>query len=158
MITALHVSTLRKRLLAQCIEKQQSLLSDLQTRISSFRQNEGLGNEEAYDNNELALQEAQNDELRSLQESYDFAKEELMTLELLKPTTDISRTAVEPGAIVFTNRGIFFVSVSTEQFECDGKEYTGVSIKSPIYRVMKGLQKNDKFTCRGIMYEINYIV
>lgn len=59
------------------------------------------------------------------------------------------KTEVEPGAVVSLGRRHFVVAVSTQEFDCDGRSYMGISLDSPIYRRMEGLAAGDTFEQNG---------
>jgi hypothetical protein len=64
--------------------------------------------------------------------------------------TDFSVTdTVRPGAVVAFNKRRFVVAVSTTQFELEGETYMGISVQSPIYKVIDGLQVGETFAHNG---------
>lgn len=156
MITMTEKNTLWKKMLDACIAKQQTLIDDFKDRITALLQNDGLGNEEEYDNNELSQKAQAAEEVNSINEALDLANEEMNVLLNLKSVKAV-RTHVEPGAVVITNLTTFFISVSTEQFNLDGETYVGLSTKSPLYQAMKGFTKGQTFHYNGISYKIKDI-
>lgn len=69
--------------------------------------------------------------------------------------TDFSLTdTVGPGAVVILGDRRFIVAVSTARFEVKGETYMGISMQSPIYLAMNGLQAGDTFTLNGREMEI----
>lgn len=141
-------------MLQASIVKQEALIDDFKIRIENILSTSGLGNEEEYDNNELAQKTQASEEINSLNEGLKLANEEMDVLTALQPMLSSQQTSAASGSVVVTNRDTFLVSVSTEQFEVDGKTFIGVSVKSPLYKAMKGKTKGDKFSCKGITYEI----
>jgi hypothetical protein len=154
MIIAIEKSALRRKMLQACIEKQQSLINDFEDRVNAIIETPGLGNEEEYDNNVLSHQSQYGYEIESLRSALKLVTEEMNTLLHLESIAETIHTVAEPGAIVFTNKGTFFVAVSVNQFEVDGDIYIGVSAQSPLYQAMKGLAKGKDFRCSGIAYKI----
>jgi len=64
--------------------------------------------------------------------------------------TDFSVTdIVRPGAVVGFNGRRFVVVVSTTKFDLDGQTYMGISVQSPIYKAIDGLQAGDSFVHNG---------
>lgn len=153
-MVALLNNTLKSKMLETCIMKQQALIDDFKLRIQNLLDTPGLGNEDEYDNQELAQKSQVSVELTSLSEALNFAQEELKVLLELKASNLKARPSPALGSVVVTNRNTFFVGVSTEQFEVDGKSFIGLSMKSPLYNAMKGKVKGDKFSCKGITYRI----
>jgi len=154
METDIEKSTLRKKILGACIERQRSLISDVNARIEAIMETPGLGNEEEYDNSVLSTLTQQAEEIDALREVTRLATDEMTELSRLALTPETNHNIVEPGAIVVTNKNTFYISVSIEQFEVDGESYIGISTNSPLYQAMKGLTKDEIFHCKGIVYKI----
>lgn len=154
-ITDKHM--LRKRVLDACIKKQQSLIDDFKSRIKAVLETEGLGNEEKYDNTDVSQRGQASEELATLNEALSLANEEMSFLQHLKSTQSGSHKIVGPGAIVITDKAVFFVSVSIERFGVDGETFFGISTKSPLYLTMKGLPEGSLFQHNGINYQITGI-
>jgi hypothetical protein len=157
MITAIEKPELRRKLLDASIAKQKFLINDFNERIKSLTNVEGLGNEELYDNTDIAANSVKAAEINTLNGLLEFANTELALLENLKITQDLERDHVGLGAVVETNHYIFFISASVEKFEVDGQTYVGISTQSPIYVAMENKVKGDGFTYKGIKYRIKDI-
>jgi hypothetical protein len=138
-------SILRNRILDACIEKQQRQLDDFNARIKNILAHEGLGNEEEYDNTELAQNAQHADEINALNESLTFANSDMNVLQYLKTLHEVQHSTPEPGAVVMTNRGKFFVSVSVGQVKIDNEIFTGLSTQSQLFLAMKGKQAGNSF-------------
>src|SRR5690606_14452820 len=93
-------------------------------------------------------------EINTLNELLEFANSEMRILENLRETEIIIRDIASPGAVVVTDRGIFFVSASLEHCRVNGDPYIGISINSPLYRAMEGASKGDTFSFKGTEYRI----
>ncbi len=154
MITTVEKQGLRKKLIDACIAKQQFLIDDFKERIKALTETEGLGNEESFDNSDVAGNSAKVPEINTLNDLLTFANTELELLENLRITQDVDREYVSPGAIVVTNHHTFFVSASLEKFTVRGHLYVGISTSSPIYQVMHGKRRGDAFVFNGIQYKI----
>jgi len=56
------------------------------------------------------------------------------------------RTAVvEPGAVVNVNNRYFVIAVPTQVISIDGIDIIGISVESPLYKVMAGLRAGETF-------------
>lgn len=150
-------SALKKRLLAACISKQQSLINNFRKRIESLLVVEGLGNEESYDNNDLSNTSLQVDEASGLTEALHFAEDEMKQLRFIQLLPETMHTKVEPGSVVVTNNSTFFISVSIEQFNVEGEPYVGLSVHSPLFIAMKGKPAGETFSYGGREYRIEDI-
>jgi hypothetical protein len=157
METKTAKATLKKRMLNKCIAKQQSLIEDFKKRIEALLVTEGLGNEESYDNSELAHASMNVNEARALSEALQYAEDEMKQLWFLQLIPNKINTKAEQGAAVVTNSGTFYISVSIEQFKVDGETYIGLSVHSPLYLAMKGKAVGETFTYNGREYSISDI-
>jgi transcription elongation GreA/GreB family factor len=71
----------------------------------------------------------------------------------IKGTSQIA----EPGSLVITNNGNFYLSISAGTLELYGKSYFAVSPASPIGIKLKGTQAGDEFILNGKSYKIQSI-
>ena len=157
MITTAEKTGLRKKMLDACIAKQNFLMDDFRERIKSLAQSKSAGNEDSYDNADMAANEMAVSEINTLNEQLKFAEAELELLENLRITQDLERNDVSLGAIVVTDHHTFFISASLEKFTTEGRSYVGISTYSPIFLAMDGKRKGDSFTFRGVHYKIKDI-
>ena len=63
----------------------------------------------------------------------------------------------EKGALVKTERGLFFISVSLGEITFENQKIICISPESPLAKAMLGKQKNDSFTINGIHQKIDAI-
>jgi hypothetical protein len=145
---------LRKKMLDACIKKQQLLIDDFKGRVKALLDTEDLGNEEEYDNTQLSQKGQASEEVNNINEALSLANEEMNFLLQLKSADNNSHSVVGPGAIIITDKAVFFISVSIEQFGVDGETFIGISTKSPLYLTMKGLPKESIFCHNGTNYKI----
>jgi hypothetical protein len=157
MVNTSEKSSLKKKMLEVCIARQQSLIDDFKNRIKTLLEPEGLGNEEAYDNNGQAITARQTEEVNSLSQALEFANREMEILLHLKAMQNTGQDQAVLGAVVVTNLHTFFISVSTEQFQVNDKTYVGLSTQSPLFQAMHAKRKGQKFAYNGITYKINDI-
>lgn len=152
-----NYSILRSRILNACMEKQQHQLNDFNNRIKSILAHEGLGNEEEYDTTELAHNAQQADEINALNESLTFANSDMQVLQYLKALSEVLHSTPESGAVVVTDNGMFFISVSVGQVTVDEKTFTGLSTHSQLFLAMKGKHAGDTFAFGKNRYHIQEI-
>jgi len=80
--------------------------------------------------------------------------------ELKSMQTGMSRvinspcTKVQTGALVFTNKARFYISVSLGEFFYQGDRYYAISLESPLAKKMLNMQVNDEFILNGIHQKI----
>lgn len=139
------------------MEKQNLLIGDFKDRINSLTETAGLGNEESYDNTELAGQQLKISEINMLNTLLEFANNEMELLENMNLMPTAIQDKAVLGAVVVTNRNTFFISASIESVEVEGQKYFGISTHSPLFLAMSGKAKGDSFAYKGKHYDINDI-
>lgn len=65
---------------------------------------------------------------------------------------------VQPGSLVTTNRGQFFISISAGKLIFDGATYFAVSPASPIGTALLGRKAGDALTFNNLTYQIASVV
>lgn len=137
-------------ILHACVIKQQLTISDFEKEILQL-------STAVTDHQESASQEPRgaserNEVLIRMEHELVFLKNELMALEKIDPDRICQK--VEEGAVVVTDKRIFFVSTSIESVDVNGKSVFGLSIHAPIYAAMKGKVKGEKIEFNGLRYQI----
>lgn len=140
----------KARIFEACIQKQNDL-------IYNFKQREAEMNDDTFSQNESPSQSEDRragkyELLKAIGDELAFAQEELTYLNTLDVTKE--NKVVAPGAVVVTEQFVFFIGVSSERVEVDGKTVFGISTKAPIYANMRGLEKGNKFQFN----ETNYVI
>ena len=143
-----HIS--KEEILNTCLVKQEELIENFDSRVTEMKA-------DAYSHSESASQTENRtagkiELLSTLENEKGFAQAELGYLKSLNIKKE--STIVEPGAVVITNLRTFFIAVSSEKIEIDGQVIFGISTGAPIYSVMEGLSKGDKYEFNGTAYEI----
>lgn len=77
----------------------------------------------------------------------------LTSLESLPATGDTVRN----GSVVYTNKGIFYISISAGQIKVDDQLVFAVSFASPIGKLMIGRKKGESFSFNQNDYTIQKI-
>lgn len=137
-------------ILHACVIKQQLTISDFEKEILQL-------STAVTDHQESASQEPRgaserNEVLIRMEHELVFLKNELMALEKIDPDRICQK--VEEGAVVVTDKRIFFVSTSIESVDVNGKSVFGLSIHAPIYAAMKGKVKGEKIEFNGLRYQV----
>lgn len=68
-----------------------------------------------------------------------------------------SSDSIRGGSLVYTNQGIFYISISAGQLQLDGKTVFAISAASPIGKLMLGKKSKDSFSFNGKNYAIDEI-
>ena len=77
-----------------------------------------------------------------------------MDQELTRLNIDKSYDTVQPGSLVETNRGTFFVSISAGKLTLDGVDCFAVSAASPVATALMGRRAGDIVTVNKLVYQV----
>lgn len=78
--------------------------------------------------------------------------------ELTRLNIDKKYDIIQPGSLVVTNRGAFFISISAGKLTLSGKDYFAVSAASPIATVLAGKKTGDSATFNKLTYQILNVI
>jgi len=73
-------------------------------------------------------------------------------------STAAGKGIVEPGSVVITDNGRFYMAISAGVLTVNGEEYYAVSSASPIGMKLKGLQSGNKFILNEKSYLIKHVI
>lgn len=76
-------------------------------------------------------------------------------LDQVDPEKDF--VTVQPGSLVLTNQGNFFISISAGKIILDGTEYFAVSLASPIGTQLKNLKAGDDLLFNNKKFQIKEV-
>jgi len=74
--------------------------------------------------------------------------------DLLRLNIDKTYETAQPGSLVTTSRGAFFISISAGKLTIDGVDYFAVSPVSPIAALLLGHRTDDTLTFNKLTYQI----
>lgn len=84
--------------------------------------------------------------------------------EAMKLSQDLYRLNIEklydtiqPGSLVTTNRGLFFISISAGKLTSDGNDYVAISPASPLAVAMAGRKAGDVITFNKLTYQVQAV-
>ena len=77
--------------------------------------------------------------------------------DLQRLNIDKAYDTVQPGSLVITSRGQFFISVSAGKLTVDGTDYFAVSPASPIAALLMGHRAGDVVTFNKLTYTIQAV-
>ncbi|HEY5749839.1 MAG TPA: hypothetical protein VIU12_27420 [Chryseolinea sp.] len=157
MIKIAESTLLKTHIYRVCERRLEALIADFKDRIQSLQQTQGLGNDETYGDQTLAVTAQQMSEVEALSQSLDFVSEEMRQLEWVKAASAIVHHVAEPGAVVVTNAGSFFIAIGVGPFEVQGETYVGLSPKRALFTAMQGKKAGDVVHYHGAPYTINNV-
>lgn len=143
----------KKSILIAGIAKHKSVIRDFEQQIEELQDSRQLINEDDQDIQQQSLNEELSGRINQLTEQLRFANNELHDLNQILDNLE-TQDRVAPGALVETDKRTFLISASIESFEFNGKEYFGLSVHTPIYKLMKGLKKGESITYNDTSYRI----
>lgn len=143
----------KKSILLAGIAKHKSVISDFEKQIAELQESRQLINEDDQDMQQQSLNEELSGRINQISEQMRFASDELHVLNQILDTLEM-QDRVAPGALVETDKRTFLISASIESFDLNGKEYFGISVHTPIYNLLKGLQKGESIKYNDISYRI----
>ncbi|MEO8415240.1 MAG: hypothetical protein ABI472_16395 [Ginsengibacter sp.] len=139
--------------LATCLQKQEELIESFENRVNESKADTISRNHSASQSEDRTA--GKMELLNTYRNELAFAKSEMGFLRSLDAT--MKHTRVEPGAMVITKQLNFFIGVSSEKIEVNGEEVFGISTNAPIYKMMEGMGKDDKFQFNKIEYIIEAV-
>ncbi|MBC3784019.1 GreA/GreB family elongation factor [Spirosoma utsteinense] len=77
-----------------------------------------------------------------------------MEHELTRLNVGKAYETVQPGSLVTTNRGVFFISISAGKLAIAGTDYFAVSPASPVATALSGHKVGDAVTFNTVVYQI----
>ncbi|KFC21384.1 GreA/GreB family elongation factor [Epilithonimonas lactis] len=135
--------TLTREKLSEKIENFEKLISE--TRASSNDTKSSMGDK--YETGREMLQQ----EINNLQVQLN---EILKQKDFLKAVLPKPNDKAEKGAIVKTEKGLFFISVSLGEIKIDNEKIICISPESPLAKAMNGKQKGDTFSLNNMSQKI----
>ena len=147
---------IKKEILKCGKAKHQSVIDDYRRQIKELRSGEAEDLDDQMDLQQMAFNNEVNGQINRLAEQLNFAVDEMNTLNRIM-IEDPLHECVTLGSVVETDKRTFFVSVSIEEFDVFGKEFYGLSQKTPLYAQMKDKQVGDEFTLNDMSYSISRV-
>lgn len=97
-----------------------------------------------------------------LQIDRENAGRQLMEIEkvaLLLKKIDVNTTSdyARLGSLVYTDKFIYFVSISIGTVSLENKEYLCIALNSPVGLLISGKKKGGEFTLNGVQYKIKNV-
>ncbi|MFA6085766.1 3-oxoacyl-ACP synthase [Mucilaginibacter sp.] len=149
------MSDIKEKLYQLCIAYVQSRMKASEEAIAEAQQAANNDTKSsAGDKYETGREMAQQETNRNLAQLNE-ANKLMVVLNQLSIKSTSQRA--EPGSLVITNNGNFYISISAGILELDGKSYFAVSPASPIGIKLKGMRAGDEFILNGKNYQIQSI-
>lgn len=135
-----------KTKLSEKIQQLEKLIAE--TRASNNDTKSSMGDK--YETGREMLQQ----EINNLQVQLN---EVLKQQDFLKTILPKPSEKAEKGAVVKTERGLFFISVSLGEITFENQKIICISLESPLAKAMNGKQKNETFAINNMNQKIENI-
>ena len=119
-----------------------------ETRASNNDTKSSMGDK--YETGREMLQQEINNLQRQLNET-------LNQQSILQKITSEPSSKVQNGALVKTNKGLFYIAASIGEIVVDNQKIMTVSVESPLIKAMMGLQSGQNFSINNINQTIEEI-
>ncbi|OVE57446.1 hypothetical protein [Chryseobacterium mucoviscidosis] len=132
-----------KSRIAEKIQKLEKLIEE--TRASNNDTKSSMGDK--YETGREMLQQEINNLQRQLNES-------LNQQSIVQKISSDPSSKVQNGALVKTDKGLFYISASAGEIMVDQQKIMTVSAESPLAKAMYGLTENQNFSVNNITQKI----
>lgn len=93
-------------------------------------------------------------------EKYSQQMNEFSSLKkiLFQRNADKQYDSVQPGCLVCTNHGNYFIAITAGEYVIEGKRYLTISLASPLGKELHKRKTGDKFIFRNKQFEIELVI
>jgi transcription elongation GreA/GreB family factor len=148
--------SLKTKLYNLCLAYVEQRLRNIQTAIDAASES---GNDETkssagdkHETGRAMMQLEQEKNTKQLEETLILKK------QLHKINPNQQALTINPGSIVITTKGNFYISISAGKIKVDNTEYIAVSAQSPIGMRLMGLSANQELNFNGMVYKIQEVI
>jgi transcription elongation GreA/GreB family factor len=147
---------LKEELYRQCLTYVQMRMDAAQQGINEARQaskddtKSSAGDK--YETGRAMMQQETDRNMAQLNE----ANKLKVALNTINPA--INHNTAEPGSVITTNNGNFYLAISAGALTVNGEIYFAISPASPIGIKLKGLKAGDEFSVNGKGYKITSVL
>jgi hypothetical protein len=150
------MSELKKQLHTLCINYVQERMNAAQQAINEAQQatNDDTKSSagDKYETGREMMQQETNRNLTQLNEANK------LLIALNQVSTAGNHETAEPGSVVITNNGRFYLSISAGTINLNGEPYFAISPASPIGLKMKGCRAGEEFNLNGKVYIVKEVL
>lgn len=132
----------RKNIITKIIEEQNKVIANLNASVERYATASDIDEESTHDPDDFSQQT----QAKDMQLRYEKMKGDAMQqLQFLEKEGENIHDEIEEGALIETDKKIFFVGISVSVFEIEDKEVVSFSEDAPIFKEMKGKNSGDQF-------------
>lgn len=146
---------LKKAIVEKCLSLKKEELAILQESQRLQLENASTDDIDQYDVVE-SPRESMMQAIEEIAPALDFLSDQINILQniLSSLSTKGLHDRVSLGTVVHTTTGNFLIAVAQEPFQFDDTTYQGVSVESPLYQQLKGLQKGGIFDKKSVILDV----
>jgi len=146
------MSNMNKAKVKERVEQIQSeVIRDLEQAYARDATSADIDETETKDPEDFSHQGELNEMARRIELRLKNSQDELKYLQKLG---DDVIESVGEGALVETDKYVFYVAIATHPFKIDGKTVVGISTEAPIYLAMRDKQAGESFVFADNTYKI----
>lgn len=135
-----------KSKLSEKIQKFEKLIED--TRASSNDTKSSMGDK--YETGREMLQQ----EINNLQRQLNEALNQQALLQKVSTETSVK---VQNGALIETDKGLFYIAASVGEVVCENRKVMTVSTESPLAKAITGLTSGQSFSLNNVSQIVKHI-
>jgi len=141
---------LKKRIVSECLKIKTQSVNQTKNEIAEIQ----------LSANEYGLPKDRYDSFRTqllrkrdlFSKQYQKALEEIQLLKKIEFTEECKTVCF--GSVVLTDKQKLFVSISIGKINIDGNSYIAISPHVPLFKMMEGLKKGDKFMFNDNLFRV----
>lgn len=145
----------KQRILSECLRLQKIVVENAKKAMLDAQESANEGD----DNTEEKLYNSYREEMQNKRDmfarQYELAMEDWFLLNQI--VTSKEYREAEFGAVVETDGGIYFISISLGQIQVEGKTVFAVSALAPIFKTFDGKKKGESYSFRDKIFKISDI-
>ena len=143
---------IKAALLAELLDHLEQTIAETEQAIASAKESRDNDSKcsagDKYETGRAMMQIELENNGRQLEKTR-LAKQDLQQLNLQEPHTLVSQ-----GSLVYTNQGIYFISIGFGKLELAEQPYYAISLASPIGQALKQAKVGDRISFQGNVLEV----
>jgi transcription elongation GreA/GreB family factor len=148
------MSNLKQQLYVLCSDYIKRQETDIRRAISEAQEAANNETKSATGDNETGREVMQQEIELNLTRLNEINK---LKLALDKVPFDQASSQVQPGSVVKTNNGLYYLAISAGQLKVDGNTYFAISPAAPIGEKLHGLKIGDAFSFNGREFSVESV-
>lgn len=147
--------SLKETIKNQIIEIEKADLNGLKEMFATYKESADLDEESTIDPEDYSQMTQSQESAKGLEVRINRQKQMIDSFLNL----DFGpKEKVEPGALVLTETLNFFIGITANMFDYEGKKYIGLNTEAPIYSALEGAKAGDVIEFNGQKYSIKEVL